>query len=627
MGARKIGSAQPSRNFSSEQAASPSLPTDKLLDAVKKHLQDRADDVKKEMQEQTADKGKLEQQLQKLEAPISLATTWDELGFDEFDRVEVLLEVEEAFEVTIPDEEADQIKGVQECMEWLKKNAFCKGGCVRSGGLCSQEESENEQYARACQNEHQLLLQQRKRASSPRRVLPILQRGRGLTTLQEEEEPGDGTKEWDAMEGDGTKAAEEAEVAEVHAELISDNGAPNGAPAEVAEQPLKKRKEEAAASSTLLEFGQHNCCPGSNQEAGSGSGSQPASLGAVQSAGGAAQVSTDPAAPSPGAASPAAGDATAAPASPDTPVDTAPPWRPTAERKALGIQCDDLVKQDGKPTEDGVIGVFLLIGDWGWVPNASCGKPACQGALAERAKKWLQEKKYELKFVISLGDNFYGGVEIEKDKGGKKFEEVWLKKYHELTCVPWYAILGNHDFGEAFHSPCWPYPTRENCYQINGDVREVSETKDCAKSSAGRKNLECWAMPAPSYAVHAWEEELGVTLLGLGLQSFKAQGCKYDGGYPFKAVNPSKKNLFNHQKSLDDSLKVIEEAKKKSLAENVLVFNHYPLHWHGHGCTAKDCQKLTAYFFEDPLKKIAGSGKKVHYWAGHVHNTDDPNLH
>lgn len=88
-------------------------------------------------------------------------------------------------------------------------------------------------------------------------------------------------------------------------------------------------------------------------------------------------------------------------------------------------------------------------------------------------------------------------------------------------------------------------------------------------------------MPAPSYAVHAWEEELGVTLLGLGLQSFKAQGCKYDGGYPFKAVNPSKKNLFNHQKSLDDSLKVIEEAKKKSLAENVLVFNHYPLHWHG----------------------------------------------
>ena len=31
--------------------------------------------------------------------------------------------------------------------------AFCKGGCVRSGGLCSQEESENQQYARACQNE------------------------------------------------------------------------------------------------------------------------------------------------------------------------------------------------------------------------------------------------------------------------------------------------------------------------------------------------------------------------------------------------------------------------------------------------------------------------------------------
>eukprot|EP00392_Amoebophrya_sp_AT5.2_P007518 g7533.t1 len=329
---------------------------------------------------------------------------------------------------------------------------------------------------------------------------------------------------------------------------------------------------------------------------------------------------------------------TAAPATTATPVVTAAPWRPVDERSKLGIDCTEIVKQNGKPTNDDVIGVFMVIGDWGWVPGASCGRdPSCQGAVANKAKKWLKDNKYELKFVISLGDNFYGGVENGEDKGGKKFEDVWLKQYHELTCVPWYAVLGNHDFGLAGNSPL-EYPTSENCYQINGDVTEVSDSKDCVKSSAGRKNLECWAMPEASYAVHAWEEELGVTLLALGVQPFKTKSkpWAYDGGYPFSEVNPKKQQTgkwapFNHQKSLDDSKNVIEEAKKKSLADTVVVFNHYPLHWHGSGPpdSKRGSQKLMAIHLEKELKEIAhaDSGKTVHYWAGHVHNTDDPNLH
>lgn len=98
-------------------------------------------------------------------------------------------------------------------------------------------------------------------------------------------------------------------------------------------------------------------------------------------------------------------------------------------------------------------------------------------------------------------------------------------------------------------------------------------------------------MPEASYAVHAWEEELGVTLLALGVQPFKTKSkpWAYDGGYPFSEVNPKKQQTgkwapFNHQKSLDDSKHVIEEAKKKSMADTVVVFNHYPLHWHG--CTS-----------------------------------------
>ncbi|CAD7963428.1 unnamed protein product [Amoebophrya sp. A120] len=97
-----------------------------LLDAVSKHLKDRIEDVKKEMEETNAPKEKLAAQLESLQKPVTISTTWDALGFDEFDRVEVLLEVEEAFGVTIPDEEADAIGSVKETLDWLEKNLETK---------------------------------------------------------------------------------------------------------------------------------------------------------------------------------------------------------------------------------------------------------------------------------------------------------------------------------------------------------------------------------------------------------------------------------------------------------------------------------------------------------------------
>eukprot|EP00392_Amoebophrya_sp_AT5.2_P007517 g7532.t1 len=285
---------------------------------------------------------------------------------------------------------------------------------------------------------------------------------------------------------------------------------------------------------------------------------------------------------------PPAADAAATPAS-------GPLWRPD--------RCKHVPQPTYKPAADGVIGVFLVIGDWGFVPGASqCGVVGCQTGISKLAQEWLAEKKYELKFVISLGDNVYGGVPAD---GGAKMKEVWWSRYGDMACVPWYATLGNHDFGGGDADKCWPYLNDKNCGQMNGGVDEVRDKKDCVKSRPGTTELDCWAMPAGSYAVHAWEEELGVTLLSFGFQPFGGEG-----GFPFKA----KKGQFNHQKSLDDSKNVIKEAMEKGTADNVVMFNHYPLHYPWNA-------KSTATWMEPEIKAVADAGKKVNYWGGHTHDT------
>merc|ERR1719195_771317 len=53
---------------------------------------------------------------------VTVSTRWDDLGFDDLDKVEVLLEVEEEFDHTMPDEEADAINSVEETIAYLRKH-------------------------------------------------------------------------------------------------------------------------------------------------------------------------------------------------------------------------------------------------------------------------------------------------------------------------------------------------------------------------------------------------------------------------------------------------------------------------------------------------------------------------
>ena len=120
------------RNFSAAAAATQPDTTSRVLSAVRRHLNERVEDLEKESQESSASedvKKRLEHfraQAKTLAAENSSDTTvtWDSLGLDAFDRVEVLLEVEAEFGGTvIPDADADRIGGVKETVEWLEKNA------------------------------------------------------------------------------------------------------------------------------------------------------------------------------------------------------------------------------------------------------------------------------------------------------------------------------------------------------------------------------------------------------------------------------------------------------------------------------------------------------------------------
>mmetsp|Transcript_45417 Transcript_45417/g.117518 ORF Transcript_45417/g.117518 Transcript_45417/m.117518 type:complete len:150 (-) Transcript_45417:103-552(-) len=88
---------------------------ERVIKAVKRYAQMRVDELQKE-------EGSSGEMLAKLKGEISAATKWDELGFDDLDTVEVLLEVEDEFGHVIPDDNADAIHNVKDTIEYIQKH-------------------------------------------------------------------------------------------------------------------------------------------------------------------------------------------------------------------------------------------------------------------------------------------------------------------------------------------------------------------------------------------------------------------------------------------------------------------------------------------------------------------------
>ena len=64
------------------------------------------------------------EQLSVEESEVTPAASFvDELGADSLDRVELIMALEEAFDLEIPDEQAEKIKTVQDAVDYIEKNS------------------------------------------------------------------------------------------------------------------------------------------------------------------------------------------------------------------------------------------------------------------------------------------------------------------------------------------------------------------------------------------------------------------------------------------------------------------------------------------------------------------------
>jgi acid phosphatase len=102
---------------------------------------------------------------------------------------------------------------------------------------------------------------------------------------------------------------------------------------------------------------------------------------------------------------------------------------------------------------------FAIIGDWG-----RHGRPD-QTAVAQQMALACDQAK--ARFVISVGDNFYedGAASVDDPHWQRSFEQVYAAPSLQ---VPWYVILGNHDYRGSVEAqlayakthPRWGMPAR-----------------------------------------------------------------------------------------------------------------------------------------------------------------------
>ncbi len=72
-------------------------------------------------------------------ADLALDTTFEAMGFDSLDGYEILFSLEEAFDVTIPDEDAQEVTSVREAVNRLRP--LVEGGGGASDGGAGDAES------------------------------------------------------------------------------------------------------------------------------------------------------------------------------------------------------------------------------------------------------------------------------------------------------------------------------------------------------------------------------------------------------------------------------------------------------------------------------------------------------
>jgi predicted MPP superfamily phosphohydrolase len=218
-------------------------------------------------------------------------------------------------------------------------------------------------------------------------------------------------------------------------------------------------------------------------------------------------------------------------------------------------------------TDFGTDGLHLLaVGDYGTNNDK-------QRQVAKTMNDFAGKLGSPLTAVLALGDNFYGHLTPERFQPG--FEEMYSKQH--LDC-PFYALLGNHDYGPQYDSKQGP---------LKADMQ-----LDYAKNNPSSR----WKMPAKWYSF-----EIGQPTQPL------VKVIYLDGNYFEGALTP--------QEKIAQERWLKAEMEKKTDAKWIWMVCHYPIFSdttkRGDKAGSKLLQLWSTYL-KNPRVSL--------YMAGHDHN-------
>jgi tartrate-resistant acid phosphatase type 5 len=210
---------------------------------------------------------------------------------------------------------------------------------------------------------------------------------------------------------------------------------------------------------------------------------------------------------------------------------------------------------------------FLVLGDWGRRGETD------QAEVAKQMGKAAQDMG--AKFVIAVGDNFYedGVTSIHDEQWKKSFEDVYTSSSLQ---VPWYAILGNHDY----HANC----------DAQIEYSRVSSR---------------WQMPA-RYFMQSHQIDKGVTADFFYIDTTPMVKAYYDRYFE----EPTRGQVITQD--VPRQMKWFKAALAASSAQWKIVIGHHPVYSGGeHGDTAELIQNILPLLKEHNVQA---------YFCGHDHD-------
>jgi hypothetical protein len=226
----------------------------------------------------------------------------------------------------------------------------------------------------------------------------------------------------------------------------------------------------------------------------------------------------------------------------------------------------------------------FLIADYGLATAAMTGE-CCQTEVADLMRKKRSELEAvgkSLLFVGAAGDNFYFQGVKTAEEGGETQWKRWDTVYNGLNDVPWFAAMGNHDFGDAdVYATC---PEKAPRVNISGQAyasNQLDASKGGYRPSFG--NVANYHLPDFNYRVTL--DALNLEIFGID-QNYVDVGGIGGGGDGCKKV---KATCGGDDTGLGERLQDIGHSGEALLAQyaakgakdpkqtrNVLVLQHYP---------------------------------------------------